>query len=69
MITLTAEERRKFSEWLKQEARCNKRLIEQLGISRFDDQVVVKAMRNDIVAFMYVAAILDNTEDVTICDQ
>ena len=65
MITLTAEERRKFSAWLRQDADSNEKLIIQMRGLSYAGAIVEVKMR-EITAAIVVADGLDSTEEVTI---
>lgn len=66
MITLTADERRKFSLYLRQSASINAEMLKQLGKLSFGNEAMDKVLKRDIAASLIVADGLDSMEEVTI---
>lgn len=70
MINLTPEERRKFVEYLKQEAASCDALVGQLeksgGIAVPSMQVLAKIQRTEAAAYLFVATKLEGWEQQTI---
>lgn len=65
MITLTADERRKFSLWLRQDADSNQQLIEQMeNLPHL--AAVIEFKKREIAAAIIVAVGLDATEELTL---
>jgi len=69
MINLTPEERRKFSEWLRQEAASAEGLARQTKSLSMPAQVtdaIARRYANEALAYTVVAKILDSTESMEI---
>lgn len=68
MVILTKQERDKFAFYLEQQADTNKELATQMEKlpSTFSSSAMAKTLKQDAVAFAYVATRIRAVEDQTI---
>lgn len=65
IVSLTQQERDKFSSYLEQEAETNTKLVEQL--KPFQDTLqAIKRLAQDAIACAHVASMLQSVESQTI---
>ena len=67
-MTLTEQERNKFATYLEQEANTNKQLVEQMEKLPNAIPAMTRVLKQDAMAYAYVAAKLWAVEDQTIDD-
>jgi hypothetical protein len=65
LITLTAEERQRFSYWAQQEAATIRGLINQMERSSMPD-IVLRKKRSEALALIVVADMLEGWEEQTL---